>query len=278
MKVKKKSIAVMILNRNLPKVTERLRLNIKKYNKSISDIYIIDSGSKKKGVSKYTNFKANWRSAKKKGLRFSRGMNFGLGKLWELNKFDQYEYFLLLTNDTVVPKNQFVKKLANIMNKNPKIGILSPCSKRWGEKNYLKENKLKFFWFIHNNAYFLRKKFILDIMSKNKPHYMNFLFDGKNFRGYGMESELIAKGYLNDWGSAITSEVFVEENESYLLNHSQLIKTEPYNKNLELYINEGNEWMHKKYGFKSKWAMQMYVKRFYDLFFETNPSMKKFQI
>ena len=74
----------------------------------------------------------------------------------------------------------------------------------------------------------------------------------KNFRGYGMESELIAKGYLNDWGSAITSEVFVEENESYLLNHSQLIKkTEPYNKNLELYINEGNEWMHKKYGFKA---------------------------
>ena len=48
MKLKKKSIAVMILNRNLPKVTERLRSNIKKYNKSISDIYIIDSGSEKK--------------------------------------------------------------------------------------------------------------------------------------------------------------------------------------------------------------------------------------
>ena len=67
------------------------------------------------------------------------------------------------------------------MNKNPKIGILSPCSKRWGEK-LSKRKKLKFFfWFIHNNAYFLRKKFILDIMSKNKPHYMNFLFDGKKF-------------------------------------------------------------------------------------------------
>ena len=59
-------------------------------------------------------------------------MNFGLGKLWELNKFNQYEYFLLLTNDTIVPKNQFIKKLANIMNKNPKIGILSPCSKKMG--------------------------------------------------------------------------------------------------------------------------------------------------
>ena len=53
MKLKKKSIAVMILNRNLPKVTERLRSNIKKYNKSISDIYIIDSGSEKKGLKIY---------------------------------------------------------------------------------------------------------------------------------------------------------------------------------------------------------------------------------
>ena len=164
------------------------------------------------------------------------------------------------------------------MDKNQKIGLLSPCSKTWGEKNYLKKNKLKFFWFIHNNAYFLRKKFILNLMSTTRPHFMNFLFDGKNFRGYGMESELIVKGYLNDWGSAITSEVFIEENESYLLNKNQLIKTEPYDENLKLYVKEGIEWMHKKYGFKSKWAMQMYVKRFYDLFFQTNPSLKKFQI
>ena len=30
--------------------------------------------------------------------------------------------------------------------------------------------------------------------------------------------ELIAKRYLNDWASAITSEIFIEENENHLLN------------------------------------------------------------
>ena len=85
----------MILNTNLPKVTERLRSNIKKYNKSISDIYIIVSQKKKKSQN-IQILGANWRSAKKNPLRFSRGMIILiLGKLWELNKFNQYEYFSL---------------------------------------------------------------------------------------------------------------------------------------------------------------------------------------
>ena len=74
------------------------------------------------------------------------------------------------------------------MDKNIKIGLLSPCSKNWGEKEYLVNQKLKYFWFIHNNAFFLRREFIEDLMNNKKPHYMNFLFDGNNFRGYGMES------------------------------------------------------------------------------------------
>ena len=57
---------------------------------------------------------------------------------------------------------------------------------------------------------------------------MNFLFDGDNFRGYLSESEIIAKAYVNDWAAAITNKVFAEENESYLLNKSDLIKTESY--------------------------------------------------
>ena len=36
--------------------------------------------------------------------------------------------------------------------------------------------------------------------------------------------------------------------------------------------------MEKKYGFKSKWSMQMYVKTFYDKFFEYYPKYNKFKI
>ena len=278
MSSKLKKTAVLILNRNLPKVTNKLRNQIIRFNKKNVDVFIIDAGSDKKLISSYTNFVANWKSAKKNGLRFARGMNLGLGKLIEKKIFHNYGYFFLLTNDSVVPKKPFIKKMVKIMEKNKKIGLLSPCSKTWGEKNYLKKKKTMFFWFIHNNAYLLRREFVEDLMSVKKPYYMNFLFDGKNFRGYGIESELIVKGYLNDWASAITSEVFIEENESYLLHKNQLIKTEPYNENLKLYIKEGIDWMHSKYGFKSKWAMHMYVKQFYDLFFKTNPDLLKFKI
>ena len=45
-------------------------------------------------------------------------------------------------------------------------------------------------------------------MNHNKPNYLNFLYDGNNFRGYGTESEIIAKGYSNYWATAITSELF----------------------------------------------------------------------
>ena len=81
---------------------------------------------------------------------------------------------------------------------------------------------------------------------------------------------------MNGWSAAITSEVWSEENETYLLNRNKLIKTENYERNLELYIKEGKDWMKKKYGFSSKWDMQMYVKLFYDKFFEYNPTLEEF--
>ena len=80
-------------------------------------------------------------------------------------------------------------------------------------------------------------------------------------RGYLSESELIAKGYANDWAAAITSSVFVEENESYLLEKADLIKTDKFQENFELYLEEGRSWIRQKYGFNSRWSMQQYVKK-----------------
>jgi hypothetical protein len=93
-----------------------------------------------------------------------------------------------------------------------------------------------------------------------------------------MESELIAKGYANNWAAAITAEVCSEENEEYLLHHSDLIRTEPYEENLRLYVEEGKAWMRRKYGFPSRWAMQQHVKNFYDRFFEFHPEFNQYKI
>ena len=83
----KKKVATIILNRNLRKVTDDLYQKILRHNSKFTDIFVVDSGSNKKDISKYTTWKANWKSAKKKGLRFCRGMNFALLNLYNENAF-----------------------------------------------------------------------------------------------------------------------------------------------------------------------------------------------
>ena len=271
-----KKFATIILNRNLPKVTDKLYNTIKKNNST--DIFVVESGSKKNNLSKNMTWHANWPDAKKNGLRFTRGMNYALSNLYKENKLDKYDYFFLLANDAEIITTKCLKKFETIFNHHPRLGILSACAKNWGESILLKKNKTLYFWHMENHAVVLRKDFILDVMNTNNPGYLNFLYDGKNFRGYGAESELIAKAYSNFWGAAITSEVRIDENSSNLINKSNLIQTNPYDKNLKLYIKEGEKWMKEKYGFKNKWSMQMYVKNFYDKFFEYYPNYIGFKL
>lgn len=274
----KKRIATLILNRNLPDATNKLVEYLKRIEGDYTDIYVIEAGSDDNLLSKYTTWHADWPEAKEHGLRYSRGMNYGLSQLWKEDKFKNYDAFFLLTNDTEFINGETLTPLMQILDQNSSIGILSPCSKSWGEKLLLEHQSTKFFWFIHNTAYLLRREFIESICNIEQPDYLNFLFDGTNFRGFGSESELIAKAYANDWAAAITTEVWVEENESHLLKHADIIKTESYSENLKLYIEEGKHWLRNKYGFNSRWSMQQYVKSFYDKFFEFHPEQEKYKI
>jgi hypothetical protein len=273
-----KRAATLILNRNLKEPTEKLVEHLLIYDKDTTDIFVIEAGSDSDQLSRYCTWHANWPEAVKNGLRYSRGMNYGLSQLWKEGKFNNYDAFFLLTNDTEFEKGPTLTPLMKIMDQYKSIGILSPCSKSWGEKLLLDNQSTKFFWFIHNTAYLLRREFIEAIYNTDQPDYVNFLFDGSNFRGYGSESELIAKAYANDWAAAITKEVWAEENQSHLLNHADIIKTESYSENMQLYIEEGERWMKRKYGFNSRWSMQQYAKSFYDRFFEFHPEYRKFKI
>lgn len=273
-----KRVATIILNRNLPEVTNRLYEHLVQYDGDVTDVYIVEAGSDSERLSRYVTWYADWPEALKHGLRYSRGMNFGLSCLWKEGKFRQYEAFFLLTNDTELQDRPTLAPLMTILDHHSRVGILSPCSDRWGERLLLREQSTKYFWFIHNNAYLLRRAFTEAILNEDQPDAMSFLFDGTNFRSYGCESELIAKAYANDWAAAITTEVSAVENESHLLNKADLIKTERYEENLKLYVEEGRRWMRKKYGFNSRWSMQQYTKVFYDRFFEFHPEFEPYRI
>ena len=274
----KKKVATIILNRNLPIVTNKLYEHLIKYDGKYTDVYIVEAGSDKNNLSKYCTWYADSKNIKKNGLRYCRGMNFGLFKLFKEKKYYDYEAFFLITNDTELRKTSTIYKLYNIIKKNSTIGIISPCSKNWGEKMLIKKNNYKFFWFIHNNAYLLNRKFIDKVINKKNNTYYNFLFDGSNFRGFGSEIELISKAYSNNYAAAITTSVWAEENETYLIDKSHLIKTDSYEDNLNKYVLEGLYWMKNKYGFNSKWQMYNYVKNFYDDFFKYNPEFLKYKL
>jgi GT2 family glycosyltransferase len=270
-----KKTATIILNRNLPKETDKLVEHLMKFDNDHTDIFVVEAGSDKDNLSKYCTWHVDTEEVVKHGMRYSRGMNYGLLQLWNSNDWDKYDSFFLITNDTRFPsKQETVKTLRQLLVDSPKVGIVSPCSERWGEKALIGNNSLKYFWFIHNNAYFFRKELVEQLMNTINPTYMDFLFDGDNFRGYLSESEIIAKAYANDWAVAITTKVYAEEDESYLLDKNKLIKTESYQQNLQLYVDEGLRWVKKKYGFNSKWQMMQYSRLFYDKFFDYCPKEK----
>lgn len=273
-----KRVATIILNRNLPEVTDRLYEHLQQHDGSATDIFVVEAGSDADKLSRNATWHADWPEARDHGLRYSRGMNYGLSQLWKDGRFKDYDAFFLLTNDTEFQPTATVAPLMDILDAHPRVGILSPCSERWGERLLLRNQATKYFWFIHNNAYLLRREFIESICDQDAPDFMNFLFDGTNFRGYGTENELIAKAYANDWAAAITASIWASENESHLLDKADLIKTEGYEKNLQLYVAEGRAWMRKKYGFNSHWSMQQYVKSFYDKFFEFHPEFDSYRI
>lgn len=273
-----KRVATIILNRNLPDVTESLYEHLLKHDGDLTDLYVIEAGSDIDRLSRYTTWHANSPEVSLHGLRYGRGMNFGLVQLLNEGKFDNYDAFFLLTNDTEFKSGPTLSPLVKLLDAHPHVGILSPCSERWGERLLLGNVSTKYFWFIHNNAYLLRREFIESICDKEHPDAIDFLFDGTNFRGYGIELELIAKAYANDWAAAITADVWAGENESHLIDKADLIKTEGYEENLRLYVSEGCRWMRKKYGFNSHWSMQQYVKNFYDQFFEFHPEYVQYKI
>jgi len=271
-------ICTIILNRNLPKPTNALYEHLLKYDNSNNDTYVIEAGSDGDKLSKYCTWYANTPEIIKNGLRYGRGMNYALLELFKGNNWEKYEAFFLLTNDTELYPSETINKLITVLEEHPMLGILSPASKDWGEIKLLKDCQTKYFWFLQNNALLFRRKFIETIMEKDNPNYMNFLFDGNNFRGYLNESEIIAKAYVNDWSAAITKKVFAEENETYLLEKSDLIRTDNFSENRKLYLEEGKKWIKKKYGFNSRWAMNQYVKSSYDRFFEFHPELLKYKI
>lgn len=98
--------AAFILNHNLPDYTDVLYESLNPYKRDDCDLFVIDNGSPKKGVSKYTT------------LHLEQNVYFGGGfnaAMYYTLMNPQYDSMLFLNNDLVIHPYNFVKTLREEM-------------------------------------------------------------------------------------------------------------------------------------------------------------------
>jgi hypothetical protein len=268
-------IATLILNRNLPDITDRLADHLMRWNGDVTDLYVVESGSAPERRSRHASFIADWPEAVRDGLRFPRGFNFGL---LELEKRQRYPYYFLVCQDSVFPDEPTLSLLLEEMERYPLIGILSASSPDWGESRLIPPNETRLFWFVNHISWLYRGELIDRIKNVDNPTYINYLYDGTNFRGYDTDIELIAKAYANDFAVGITARATFREDSTLTDRLAAEMQTDPQAINRPRMYEEGMRWLRRKYGFNSRWNMITYVKAFYNQFFENHPEYQPLRV
>lgn len=270
-------VAVVILNRNLPEVTDGLVEQFLAQDTSATDVFVVESGSDHERLSKYCTWWADWPEALQFGLRFPRGFNYALSQLQRSGRFNDYEHFFLVCND-ISFDDALVPILLSEMEQHPRVGILSPCAFNWAERELIGPEQTRYVSHGNHIAWMVRRSYAETIMERHKADYMNFLYDGTNFRGYYADQELIIKAYVNDYAAAITTKCTFHERTELLKTRHDLIRTDRYEVNLRHLFEEGQEWMRRKYGFNTRRQMTLYAQAFYDRFFLTYPELAKYRL
>ena len=272
-----KRVAVLILNRNLPEVTDRLVERFQSQDSGEADIFVIESGSSQDRLSRYATWWADWPDAIKDGLRYPRGFNFGLSQLQRYGHFADYEFFFLVCND-IEFEDPLVPVLLAEMDSHPQVGIMSPCATNWAERELIGEDCTRYVSHGNHLAWMVRRSFVEAIMERHRPDHMNFIYDGSNFRGYFADQELIIKAYANNYAKAITTRCMIQEKTELLKTRHDLMRTERYEVNLRQLFEEGKEWMRRKYGFNTRRQMTIFADAFYDHFFVAFPDLRKHRL
>ncbi|MBF0561863.1 MAG: hypothetical protein HQL37_07540 [Alphaproteobacteria bacterium] len=272
-----KKVAVIILNRNLPQATDQLYEKFQSFNNGELDVFVVESGSDHDKLSRYCTWWADWDEARQMGLRYPRGFNYGLLQLKRTGRFSDYDYFFMVCND-IWFDDPIVAILLEEMERHPRLGIISPCGRNWGERTLIGENQTRYVWHVNHLAWLVRRRFVETIMERATPTYMNLFYDGTNYRGYYADQEVIIKGYINEFATAISSKAMMIEKTELLRTQADLIRTEPYEINIRQVFDEGREWVYRKYGFTTRAHMQLYAQMFFDRFFHLYPHLTEYRL
>lgn len=108
--------AVTILNHNLPEWTDNLYESLKPYERDDYDVIVLDNGSDKDKISKYTTL------VSEQNCYFGGGLEQARRFMMESGKYDS---LLFLNNDLMVHGYNFVLELRKAME--GRVKVVSPC-------------------------------------------------------------------------------------------------------------------------------------------------------
>lgn len=256
-------IDILILNRNMKTVTDQLVLNLGKL-KNVSFCGVIDSGSKESEVSEFTFIRDDSSDAIKHGLRPNKG--FHLGLLNWLARESNSEWVLLLPNDSEVVNWDF-DTLMSLIQKNQAVVAAVPIAPGNPYSEMLPTERVAIGWNFHEGPLLLKRQFVVDRLANQ-----GYVLDPSNFRGYLSFIELSLQIYSNNLSIIATDLISFRENQSHILHNYQLIGTEPWEKNLELLVTEGEKWLAEKHGVMDRWSFEMITRLVFEEFIRVNPN------
>lgn len=258
-------IDVLILNRNMKSITEKLVESLNT-EPSIQLCAVIDSGSRDSEVSAHTVVRDSSDFAVNHGLRPNKG--FDLGIKWWLQQDKKSDWLLLLPNDSELVNFNSVKLLEELQ-KFPLVVAVILISPGNPYGDLLSSSRIGLIWNSHEGPLMLRRNFLED-----RFKYQGYLLDPQNYRGYLSFLELALQIYANNKALAATDLISFRENQTHIFNSYQLIGTEPHSKNLELLVSEGESWLASKYGVEDRWSFEMMVRLVFEEFIRVNPDFK----
>lgn len=264
----RKMIDVIILNRNLGEVCDALIVKLSAHlDLELDNIIVVDSGSDSELKSRHTSVGLDDEKTRQHGLRFGRGMNLGLEYRRSLQTVNPW--VLLLPVDTEIVAwdlHKFLKSISSQQN----IAAIKPASQDSEYLRILGNDDFRYGWNFEEGAWLISSNF-LDFHLKNFPD--NSFFDESNFRGYLTSLELAFRAYINGFSVGITSSLIIFENDTHLLERSDLIRTEPIGENQKLLLEEGLNWLHRKYQIQDAWDFAQLVRLTFDQFMVENPHL-----
>jgi hypothetical protein len=273
----KRRVAIIILSRNLPDAVDRLVGSFRRYDVEESDIYVVEAGTDRDKLSEHHTTWANDDEAMREGLRPARGFNLGVLELLRRGTLHQYDY-LFLVRATVHLDGPVITRLLDQMEEHPRVGILSPCGETWPERELVGPDSLRYVWHINHYAWMLRRELVELVIDNEDLNRERLIFDGTNFRSYGTDTELVIKGYINEYATALSTACFLNADQELLKTSADLIRTDPYDVNARKVFDEGFQWMRRKYGFTTRLQFQEYAKLWYDRFFVLHPQLAEHRL